>query len=199
MIYLNICGGKILPLDFDSKIDVAVNIDKRYFSDTDIKKIEFLHKNSFTSSGFSMYDNRIIYCNYDIYDFLNSYVCTFDRVAMYRFLEHVPKDTILYFIYQLSTIVKIGGTVDVIVPDCELLAKRILTEDVNAPNFEAEDIITTYELLNEPESPHVSLWSEQRAKYFFELEGRFIITKVEKSFDFDGRDIYLRFVATRIK
>lgn len=197
MIYLNVCGGKILPLEFDKTKDIVVNVDKRYFNEIRISDLENIHKHKFYTD-YGNYEHTF-YCNHDIYEFINNYVYTFDRIAMYRFLEHVPKDTVLYFIYLLSTVAKIGGTVDVIVPDCELLAKRILEEDVNAPNFEAEDIITTYELLNEAASPHVSLWSEQRAKYFFELEGRFKITKVEKSFDFDGRDIYLRFEAVRIK
>jgi hypothetical protein len=43
------------------------------------------------------------------------------------------------------------------------------------------------------------LWSPLRAKYYFELEGRFVVENIEPKFLFDGRDIYMRFKARRIK
>ena len=135
-----------------------------------------------------------------MYEFLERYHIPFDGIAIYRFLEHVPKVQVLYFIYLLSTSVKIGGYVDVIVPDYKKLAKRILDEDVFSNNFEEEDIITTFELLNEPTcSPHASIWTFDRAYKFFELEGRFKIKIIKENYDFDGRDIYLRFIAERVK
>jgi len=135
-----------------------------------------------------------------VYEFLERYHIPFDGIAIYRFLEHVPKVQVLYFIYLLSTSVKIGGYVDVIVPDYKKLAKRILDEDVFSNNFEEEDIITTFELLNEPTcSPHASIWTFDRAYKFFELEGRFKIKIIKENYNFDGRDIYLRFIAERVK
>jgi len=94
---------------------------------------------------------------------------------------------------------KIGAKMDVIVPNYRTLAGRLFDEDVSSPNFEAEDIITTFELLNEPYCPHSSIWTMNRVKHFLELEGRFKVTNMDPKFNFDGRDIYLRFQAERIK
>jgi len=145
-------------------------------------------------------DLKIKYnCNVNIYKFLERYHILFDVITIYRFLEHVPKTKILYFIYLLSTCLEIGGYVDVIVPDYKKLATRILNENPFSKNFEEEDIITTFELLNEPNSPHMSIWTEDRIRYFFDLEKRFIIENLIQNYNFDGRDIYIRFLARRVK
>lgn len=197
-IILNIAAGKMLPIDQLNKNDILVNLDLEYFNSTDVSDVEKYHR---AKSVVKENDEKplIIYTNHDIYDFLNRYVEEFDKIVIYRFLEHVPKVKVLYFIYKLSEILKIGGEVDIIVPDYKALAERILNENVYLPNFEAEDIITTFELLNEDYSPHLSVWTKDRAKYFFELEGRFKVTEINPKYYFDGRDIYLRFKATRVK
>jgi len=194
-IILNIAAGKVLPIDWNKDKDILVNLDQTYFSEDHVEDIEMIHSKDFNLP----LPSKIFYCNEDIYNFLERYKYTFDKIVMYRFLEHVPKVKVLYFLYILSTCLKIGGTVEVIVPDCKCLASRILSEDVNDKNFEADDIITTFELLNEPFCPHASLWHADRAKYFFELEGRFKVTDIETRYEFDGRDIYLKFIAKRIK
>ncbi len=123
----------------------------------------------------------------------------FDRVVMYRFLEHVSFTQVNYFIYLVSTVIESGGIVDIIVPNYEQLATMILKEDIKLDkNFEASNILLTTELLNEPSCPHASIWTPQRAKYFWELEGRFIVKEIEPKFEFDGRDIYMRFFARRV-
>ena len=108
-------------------------------------------------------------------------------------------DDLLYFIYLLSTSVQPEGIVDVIVPDYSILAKRILEEDVNDPEFIKKNIVTTTKVVNDPSCPHASVWSSSRAKYFFELEGRFEVLNRVSGFKFDGRDIYLRFFARRLR
>jgi hypothetical protein len=64
--------------------------------------------------------------------------------------------------------------------------------------FPEHNILLTTELLNEPSCPHASIWTRNRAKYFFSLEGRFEVPHTWDSVKFDGRDIYLRFKANRI-
>jgi len=197
MYILNIAAGKVLPLEPLKNNDTLINLDLSYFSSNHASHIEDIHR---TYAQEYQKKPLIYYCNHDIYEFLEKYTQQFDKVVMYRFLEHVPKVKLLYFIYMLSSIVKIKGTVEVIVPDYKLLAKRVLDEKVfDNPNFEAEDIITTFELLNEPYCPHASVWTADRALYFFGLEERFKIIEINENYPFDGRDIYLRFVAERIK
>lgn len=199
---LNIAGGKIKPFEFESSkiklyddFSLLVNLDKMYYDPSNISEIITMHNDDAENDNITEYNSDI-----DVYEFLERYHIPFDGIAIYRFLEHVPKVQVLYFIYLLSTSVKIGGYVDVIVPDYKKLAKRILDEDVFSNNFEEEDIITTFELLNEPTcSPHASIWTFDRAYKFFELEGRFKIKIIKENYDFDGRDIYLRFIAERVK
>lgn len=202
---LNIAGGKIGPIEHHYKdlyndARFLVNLDSMYLNSTPIHNIIKDHEifdEDIRYKRIPLYKNYN--CNYDIYEFLEKYHIKFDGITMYRFLEHVPKVKILYFIYLLSTIIKIGGMVDVIVPDYKALAKRILEENVKDPNFEAQDIITTFELLNEDYSPHCSIWTTDRIVHFFELEGRFQIKTLTENYKFDGRDIYIRFLAQRIE
>jgi hypothetical protein len=204
-VILNIAGGKINPIYLPkSKIDLykdlrlLINLDQIYLHPTsnDISIVINNHSALIEKGDCFM---KKIYCNYDIYDFLERYHLPFDGIAMYRFLEHVSKVQVLYFIYLLSTVIKIQGYVDIIVPDYKQLARRILDENTNDPKFEAEDIITTFELLNEPNCPHASIWTKERLIHFFELEGRFKCMDIRTEYQFDGRDIYIRAIMKRIK
>lgn len=192
---LNIGAGKLKPLRMNSTKVFLLNLDSMYTSRDDQEDIEFKHRQWIESEGPSIEK----YCNSDAFEFLHSYLCNFDRISIYRYLEHIEFTQIPYFIYLLSTVVKIGGVVDVIVPNYKLLGKMLLDEKVfmNA-NFEADNILLTTELLNEPNCPHASVWTVDRAHYFFHLEKRFKILMYDENFEFDGRNIYLRFVAERI-
>ena len=99
----------------------------------------------------------------------------------------------------MSTCLKIGGKCDIIVPNYETLCKMILEETKCRTYNESKNIIMTTELLNEPGCPHASIWTPFRIHHFFELEGRFEVTNICENYEFDGRDIYLRFEVKRIK
>jgi hypothetical protein len=192
-VILNIAAGKLQPLDLDqSKRFFIINLDPMYFDAVGPIDAEIAHKKRYASK------QTAIYCNYDAYEFMERTRITFDRVCIYRFLEHVPMDKVLYFIYLISTITATGSEVDVIVPNYNRLAGMILHEDVNSVSFEERNILLTTELLNEPSCPHASIWTAERAKYFWELEGRFKVKVIIPSFDFDGRDIYIRFKAVKL-
>jgi hypothetical protein len=202
MKILNIAAGKMKPLYFpgDEKTQGShriVNVDTSYFAHVSpsIVESEIEERIPLIVNG------REWYCNCDIFEFMDRIKITFDRVVIYRFLEHVTFTQVNYFIYLISTVLKEGGIVDIIVPNYITLAEMISTEDIEAdPYFEASNILLTTELLNEPSCPHASIWTPKRAKYFFELEGRFTVSNDEiyPQFSFDGRDIYLRFLARRI-
>jgi hypothetical protein len=190
---LNLCGGKIIPKLQENQFLVNLDLSYKFGADS-IDYVRHEHLN------WVNYNSEKYYIKHDVYDFLENYDIPFDKILIYRFLEHVPKSQVLYFIYLLSTITKPGAILDIIVPDYKVLAQRILREEPYNPdvNFEAEDIITTYELLNTPESPHQSVWTVDRFNYFFHLEGRFLVRKVIQNFKFDGRDLYLRAEIERI-
>lgn len=207
MLILNIAAGKQNPIDFidlESDIDpnapeCVLNVDNGYFDNsTRMSYIENLI-NEWTghrSRGNVKYNLKM-----DAYRFLESTSLMFDRVVIYRFLEHVPFTDVLRFIYLVSNVVKKGGMVDVIVPNYDTLAEMIVKEDpFTDPNFQASDIILTTELLNEPSQPHASIWTPLRALYFWEMEKRFSICELEinPKMEFDGRDIYMRFFARRV-
>lgn len=191
---LNIAAGKFEPLDYNmDEPRFLVNLDTMYYSYSSAAVIEHDHR-EWTKTVDKKY-----YCNEDIFAFMEKTQMFFDKICIYRFLEHVSFTQVPYFIYLLSTVTKPGALVDIIVPNYRVLANMILTEDdPNMPGFEANNILLTTELLNEPSCPHASIWTAKRAKYFFELEKRFKIISVDESFEFDGRNIYLRFQAERI-
>jgi hypothetical protein len=190
---LNIAGGKIPPLAID-KPAFLVNVDTMYYTHIDAEKVERKWKN------WSRTQNSEFNIKSDVVEFMERTIMTFDRVCIYRFLEHVSFTNVLYFIYLLSTITHKGSSIDVIVPNYGILANMILHENPMDPagiNFEQHNIELTTELLNEPSCPHASIWTDARAEYFFTLEKRFEMIDVCNHFDFDGRNIYLRFWVRR--
>lgn len=196
---LNIGAGKIDPT-FLPILDsyFLVNLDIAYENErcTKLVDIERRHENWKTQAQIVPSIN--LFSNKRWEDFFPSCRVQFGKVVLYRFLEHVRMTQVLFFIYLMSTVIKVGGTVDVIVPNYEELANLILEEDPGGHEFEAHNILTTTELLNEPEDPHASIWTPNRVKYFFELEGRFKVEKLIEKFEFDGRDIYMWFQVKRV-
>ncbi len=188
---LNIAAGKVTPIDLPENY-FLINTDTMYYHNTTPDIIE---KNwiDWKKSG-----KKIYYCNSDIYEFMERTKIIFDKICIYRFLEHVPMDKLIYFIYLISTITTKNSTIDVIVPNYETLATMILQDDPTDKDFEAHNILLTTELLNQPPDPHASIWTPDRMTYFWELEDRFKVKEINNNFDFDGRDIYIRAIMERI-
>jgi len=198
---LNIAAGKIVPIGFSESINepyhmkhFIVQLDPMYYSDHTPEHIESSH------TAWLKNKTKVAFlCPVDAYEFMERIFMNFDNVSIYRFLEHVSFTKVPYFIYLVSTVLKKGGIVDVIVPNYETLAKMIISEDFPGDkDFEAHNILLTTELLNEPSCPHASIWTPDRIKYFWELEDRFKLIEINNNFDFDGRDIYIRAIMERI-
>lgn len=199
MKILNVAAGKQKPLSIVKKLIDSyflVNLDTSYYSAYSPKTIE--QDALVWNSSRTKRETYECFCNEDAYEFMERTRVIFDIVCIYRFLEHVPFDRLLYFIYLLSGITREGSVIDIIVPNYEILAKMLLEEDVYSPNFEANNILLTTEIVNEPGCPHASLWTPSRAVKFFELENRFQVNKMVSPYEFDGRDIYMRFQAKRV-
>jgi hypothetical protein len=190
---LNIAGGKIPPLDIEKPYFI-VNVDTMYYRNEDPAWVEEQWSEWRRSS---IKHTQIMNVKSDVFEFMERTYMTFDRVCIYRFLEHVSFTNILYFIYLVSTVTEKDDVVDIIVPNYHTLAQMILDEVPRSPVFEEENILLTTELLNEPTCPHASIWTYERAYHFWEMEGRFKVENVIPNFKFDGRDIYLRFQARR--
>ncbi len=191
---LNIAAGKFAPINLPDKNFKIVNLDTMYYHHDSPENIEK-----------SMYINNdadsIYNCKRDAFEFMERTSLVFDEVVCYRFLEHVSFDRIPYFIYLISTVLKVGGTFDCIVPNYLLLAEMIFKEsemNIGGTDWDSHNTLLTTELLNEPGCPHASIWTSSRVKYYMEFEGRFEIDIIDPSYQFDGRDIYIRFIAKRI-
>lgn len=207
MLILNVAAGKFSPLpvyyegmdDGDSERKFVVNVDTSYYSDKEVKylqpEIDIWEK----GAGKDYQEADI---NINIFEFMERTKLQFDKVVIYRFLEHVSFTQVEYFIYLVSTVLKKDGIVDVIVPDYKILSELLLSEDsyLNSPdfNFQRHNIKLTTEMLNEPSCPHASIWTEMRMKYFWELEERFKVLRNHIGFKFDGRDLYLRSIIQRL-
>jgi len=198
MKVLNVAAGKMSYLkgveEQKESSTFVVNVDSMYYNYTPTDIIESRYY-EWTKPGKRERKDETHYCKEDVFQFLERTTMEFDMVIIYRFLEHVSFTQVLYFIYLISTVVRKGGIVDVIVPNYEKLANMILQENINDINFERKNILLTTELLNEPSCPHASIWTPQRAKYFWEFEDRFKIYEelIWETFEYDRRDIYLRF------
>ena len=190
---LNIAGGKIPPLDVEKPYFI-VNVDTMYYRNEDPAQVE---KDWSEWRRSSTKYTQLMNVKSDVFEFMERTYMTFDRVCIYRFLEHVSFTNLLYFIYLVSSVTEKDDIVDVIVPNYYTLAQMIIQEDPTSPIFEENNILLTTELLNEPSCPHASIWTPGRAYHFWEMEGRFKVVNVIPNFKFDGRDIYLRFQARR--
>lgn len=206
MLILNIAAGKFkpLPITIDMSEDLLlpryiVNVDTAYFSKTPADEIE---DNALNWENDPDRITQNYYLNMGVFKFMERTRLMFDRVVIYRFLEHITFTQVEYFIYLVSTILKKKGMVDVIVPNYETLAKLLLSEtkyqENPTLNFEAHNIELTTELLNEPSCPHASIWTPHRMTRFWHQEGKFEVKNDCRAFNFDGRNIYLRSIIERI-
>jgi len=197
MKILNIAGGKISPIHDKIIPSYILNVDTSYYSDMQPSTIEQdMIKWEKDPDAIS----KIVFLNENIFTFIERTIVMFDRVCIYRFLEHISFTQIDYFIYLISTITSPGAIIDIIVPNYKVLSQILINEQLDS-NFEHNNILLTTELLNQPPDPHASIWTSERACYFWELEKRFKVDKstIDEKFKFDGRDIYLRFFAKRIE
>lgn len=197
-LFLNIAGGKILkPLMQMPDKYFMINLDPMYMNGLSPQEAE-KEALSWDRKEWYKYPVKKILCSATANDFLEKTILKFDKIFIYRYLEHVPFDQVLYFIYLISTVMKPGAEVDVIVPNYAILAKMLLNETTYSTDFERNNIILTTEMLNEPSCPHASIWTIQRAIHFWTFEVRFNVKDIVNPCQFDGRDIYLRFTAERI-
>ena len=197
--YLNLAAGKLAPIDYSvADSDFLIQLDQMYDGGSTIQMLETEYEMWLRNKVAATEDTSV-----DAFQFLSTFKYEFDVVSFYRFLEHISKPDIQGFIYLVSTAVKIGGIVDVIVPNFQILAQILvgenLTDKVRHADWERHDTLVTYEMLNEPSMPHASIWTPDRLKYFFELEERFELELMEDEYNFDGRDIYTRAQFKRVK
>jgi hypothetical protein len=203
MLILNLAAGKFhpLPMDEDNILmpRYTLNVDTSYFTENTPNMVE---DDIISWLGDEDRLTKSVALNMDVFEFMERTRVKFDRVVIYRFLEHVSFTQVEYFIYLVSTVLKERGFVDVIVPNYEQLAELLLSEpnhhDNPVFNFEAHNILLTTELLNEPSCPHASIWTPHRMNRFWQLEGRFRVAKQNPAFKFDDRDIYLRSIMERL-
>jgi len=205
MLILNLAAGKFEPLEFNTKdyemfnSKYVLNVDTSYFSHEDAGNIENDIRCWETDPDRCNVTKNL---NMDVFKFMELTSIVFDRVVIYRFLEHVPFTQVEYFIYLVSTVLKQGGYVDVIVPNYKILANMLVNEHsfMKDPNFDfhAHNITLTTELLNEPSCPHASIWTKERMTMLWELEKRFKVGLQHSSFKFDGRELYLRSFIQRV-
>jgi hypothetical protein len=192
---LNLGAGKD-EMEYNDVPIFAVSVDKSFYIASNPKDVEHNYIGFKNGAVFKRQHYRI---DEDIFTFLERTIMKFDRVRIFRFLEHVPFTRVNYFFYLLASVMRKGSIANIAVPDYKILAQMILDEDVNDRDFEKHNITVTTELLNEPYDPHASIWTKERAKYYGEFEGRFKFRLGEPDhINIDGRDLYLHFCLERL-
>lgn len=196
---LNIGAGKLRGLEefrdyINDEMDYfIIHLDPNYLNGVSAQFAEHEHEIWFKENG-----KKELNVNEEIFEFLESYLHTFDFILIYRFFEHLSRDKLLYFIYLLSTITESLSLVDIISPDYGILGKMIAEENVYDPNFDKNDIILSTEIFNEISDPHKNITTPNRLKRLFKYEDRFVPYEEFKNYNFDGRNIYFRSIFRRI-
>lgn len=197
---LNIGAGKLRNLEeFKDYITgdfmeyFMIHLDTTYLNGMDAQIAEQKHDTWLKEGG-----KIELNVDYDVFEFLENYIHTFDYILIYRFFEHISRDSLLYFIYLLSTVTESLSLVDIIAPDYGVLGKMIAEENVDDPDFDKKDIILSTEIFNEVHDPHNNITTPNRLKRLFKYEGRFTPYEEFKNYEFDGRNIYFRSIMRRI-
>ena len=135
---LNIAAGKFDPIGIEQEDPFfLVNLDTMYYQFDEAYAIED------ALDHWTETTNKIFHCKEDAFGFMERTRIMFDKICIYRFLEHVSFTQVQYFIYLLSTVTEPGAWVDVIVPNYEVLAQMILEDNVHDVDFEAKNIELT--------------------------------------------------------
>ena len=141
MLILNLGAGKQSPILHDQlkkQPRFIINLDTAYY--------ESALRPEFVEKAFTAWERRssvICYCKEDAFTFMERTKLIFDRVCIYRLLEHISMDKVLYFIYLISMITKKDSEVDVIV------STNIVTGDITiskaglAPDFDGRVVISS--------------------------------------------------------
>lgn len=201
---LNIGAGKQKPLDINNDHYNLINIDPIYYKNNDISP-QYIE--SMILNNVIQYPNKKYYLSEYANTFMEKTILKFDLVCIYRYLEHIPMNDILYFIYLVSTVMEKGSCVDVIVPNYKTLSSMLLQYDDKymlgemvgeSIEFDEYNVLLTTEMLNDKSDPHCSIWTPNRLQYFWELEKRFAIKTIYDDFEYDQRNIYCRAIIERI-
>jgi hypothetical protein len=195
---LNLGAGR-METPFVDK-EVRVNVDRCYEDIPDCVPdlIDLCLKHNVVENGKAKI-NRVLYYNSDIFEFLEKYPKKFYKIELYRVLEHIPRDKVMYLIYLMADVLKEGGIVDVICPDYKKLAQMILDPlPSNSEDYEKKEILLYTELFNEPSDPHCFITTQQRLMRVFTLENRFKTISCNDLTYFENRDIYFQMKFKRL-
>lgn len=133
--------------------------------------------------------------------FLEEYVGEpFDDVQAKRVFEHIPYTEILYVLYLIYTVTRLGGILNIVVPDYNMVLGEIQAAEpkmVSATTFNRTMVWCHTEIFNEPNDPHRSIWTKNLAEYYIELEGYWKLDKLEYV-TIDNRSWYMDITAVKV-
>lgn len=187
-ITVELGAGKIDPT-FIEKIHknpnhIYIVVDRCYEVSANIKSIE---KEIHSRIGLNCSNGIFIFCNEDIFSFMEKMSFKVDEIIANRILEHIPTKDLLYFLFLLHSSIKPEGKFSFIVPNHLYYAKEIIYLDIviNRDDIRAKEVYNkllniTTEFCNEPSDPHMSIWTPEFAKFYLELEGYWKIEKCEE-------------------
>lgn len=152
----------------------------------------------------------VTFISQDVFDFLNSYPFTFDRVEAYRFFEHlayVGSGSVGEILESLHKITNPGSTMEILVPDALILSRKLsqleshlssidsnraLPETKNFTDILNDILIINTEFVNPGEDdPHQSVWTPELAKFYIEQEGTWKVSNIETPVKHQARSVYM--------
>ena len=142
----------------------------------------------------------------DIFDFLDTYKYKFDKIVANRIFEHmdyIGDQSVGRLLEACHMCLEDGGTLDIIVPNALLLAKKLIelesvlaNETLFAANIDNELLILNTEFCNSGSGGdyHKSIWTPEMTKKYIEQEGVWKLIDMQDKIVYAGRDIYMRVV-----
>lgn len=116
---------------------------------------------------------------------------TADHIKALYVVEHIPVDKLYSMFWSWNRALKMGGTIEIVVPDFEALIEYY-QRDKSLTTFR----VMVYELVSSLEStPHTACWTPEWLEHFLQAEG-FDVVKVDRKVG--ARDLGFRVEAVKV-
>jgi len=133
-----------------------------------------------------------LFCKCDVFEFMDNFpIKAFDMILCNRMFEHLEYcgGEVGRMLEACNAISKYDATLEFVVPNAEKLAKMVLQ---SGPLSDNDVMIINTEFCNGKFDPHASIWTPRLAHKYIDQEATWVITKIEETYPFAGRDIYMK-------
>lgn len=211
---LNLGAGKV-NVDVPFNDIVNVHVDRSYQDETsltipatEMAFITAMSRITGPSTDCHHYSEppANLFCNCDIFEFVDTFKYKFDMVIAERIFEHMEYvgGEIGRLLEALNILTKSNATLTLVVPNAINLANMLIDyekagEDFTHTAAQNRKLIINSEFCNCRSDPHLSVWTPCLAKEYIESEGTWSVDHLSERYFMAGRNIYMKIVCRKTR